>query len=65
MGSVGSDSSGTSETGATGNFMIGRRSYENSAHLKGLVAIVQVWNRGLSLKEIQQNFDAQRSRFGV
>ena len=31
----------------------------------GYIAIVQIYNRSLSAKEVSQNFNAQRSRFGV
>ena len=65
MGSVGTDVSGVAEAGNTGNFIIGRRQWAAESYIKGNISAVQVWNRGLSLKEIQQNFDAQRSRFGV
>jgi hypothetical protein len=65
MGSVGTDVSGVAEGGATGNFIIGRRQWAAEAYLKGSISTVQVYNRALSLNEIQQNFNAQRTRFGV
>jgi len=34
-------------------------------HLKGLVGAVRLYNKALSAKEISQNFNAKRSRFGV
>jgi len=65
MGSVGTDVSGVAEAGATGNFIIGRRSWAAESYIKGSISTVQVYNRALSLNEIQQNFNAQRTRFGV
>ncbi len=37
----------------------------DSYYMTGDIAIVQIYNRALSAKEISQNFNAQRSRFGV
>ena len=65
MGSVGTDVSGVAESGATGNFIIGRRQWAAESYIKGSISAVQVYNRALSLNEIQQNFNAQRTRFGA
>ena len=45
------------------NLNIGRRSI--GLYFTGNVANLQIWNRALSPQEILQNFNAQRSRFGV
>ena len=34
-------------------------------HLKGLVGAVRLYNKALSTKEVLENFNAQRTRFGV
>lgn len=34
-------------------------------YYNGSIAIIQAYNRALSLSEIQQNFDARRSRYGL
>jgi hypothetical protein len=46
---------------------IGARNLEGniSSYFNGDIANVQIYNRALSAQEIQQNFNAQRSRFGL
>ena len=34
-------------------------------HLKGLIGSVRLYNKALSAKEVLENFNAHRSRFGV
>jgi hypothetical protein len=38
---------------------------ENSQRFKGNIAVVQVYNRALSGAEVLQNYNAQKSRFGL
>jgi hypothetical protein len=47
------------------NFFIGRRPGTASYNFNGQIPIVKVYNRKLSDKEIQQNFNATRGRFGI
>ena len=48
------------------SFLIGAYNAALTLHAHvGNIATVHVWNRVLSVKELQQNFNAQRSRFGV
>jgi len=47
----------------TTNLQIGRRI--NDLFYSGNIASVEIYNRGLTTVEIQQNFNATRSRFGV
>jgi hypothetical protein len=44
---------------------IGRRATSAQFTFSGAVAMVQVYDRVLSATEIEQNFDAHRSRFGI
>ena len=65
----GSAMTGTSSVntigGATG-IDIGRQvGAQAGTYMAGTVANVQIYNRTLSAKEASQNFNAQRSRFGV
>jgi hypothetical protein len=39
--------------------------YSSSYYMTGDIAIVQIYNRAISAVEVSQNFNAQRSRFGV
>ena len=43
---------------------IGKANFSTSFY-KGSIAIVKFYDRALSVKEIDQNFNAQRTRFGV
>jgi len=42
--------------------LLGRYAY---LYLNGKIAISRVYDRALSAKEVSQNFNAQRSRFGI
>jgi len=46
------------------NLMIGNRS-DNFTDFKGNIAITQIYNKALSSQEILQNYNAQKSRFGL
>jgi hypothetical protein len=46
-------------------FSIGALAAENTAYLNGRIPVVRAYNRVLSLAEIQQNFNALRSRYGL
>lgn len=49
-----------------GNAMIGRETYAGGYfNLNGRIAISTIYNRALSADEVSQNFNAQRSRFGI
>jgi len=37
----------------------------NSYAFQGKIAVVQMYNRALSATEISQNYNAQKSRFGL
>ena len=56
------DSSTTTFTG-TGDIQVAR--YQGGNNFSGRIAIAQVYNRVLSDAEILQNFNAQKSRFGL
>jgi len=48
------------------NTIIGSRgSAQSGTYFKGNIAQVSIYNRALTAQEIQQNFNATRSRFGV
>ena len=47
------------------NYVLGRRATVGDFDLNGQQAGVHMYMRALSAKEISQNFNAQRSRFGV
>jgi len=44
---------------------IGRWANDSAEYVNGNIPIVQVYNRALSATEIQQNYDAQKSRFNL
>ena len=46
----------------SGNFLIGT---DNGVYGGGSISCIQLYNRALSDAEIQQNFNATRSRFGI
>lgn len=50
---------------AAGILHIGTRSDDYAAHYVGDIASIQIYNRTLSADEIQQNFNANRGRFGI
>ena len=55
------------ETGVWGtgrNLRIGRDDNASGNYMKGNIAVVMVYNRELTHAEMQQNFNAQRYRFG-
>ena len=61
---------GTTAGSSTGYFnsnnhinYIGRR--ENGAFFNGSIASAQIYNKALSLAEVQQNYNAQKARFGL
>ena len=64
------ENSGYGYTGETGdwglgrNLRIGRDDNGSGSYMKGNIAIVMVYNRELTHAEMQQNFNAQRYRFG-
>lgn len=45
--------------------LIGRGFYGGVCNYSGRIAFVKVYNRALTAQEIQQNFNATRSRFGL
>lgn len=47
------------------NLSLGRWSYGNSRFWKGNISNFKTYNRILTASEIQQNFNANRSRFGI
>ncbi len=55
---------GVGDTDSGTNKSIGSLATTTNNH-KGNIYCVQIYNRSLSAKEISQNFNAQRSRFGV
>lgn len=58
-----STSASTTTFTGTGDIQIAR--YQTGNNFTGRIAIAQVYNRVLSDTEVQQNYNAQRSRFGV
>jgi len=57
----------TGETGVWGtgrNLRIGRDDNSSGNYMKGNIAVVMVYNRELTHAEMQQNYNAQRYRFG-
>lgn len=46
-------------------FMLGNRYDRNGEALLGNLSIARIYNRALTAGEVRQNFEAQRSRFGV
>ena len=57
----------TGETGDWGlgrNLRIGRDDNGSGSYMKGNIAVVMVYNRELTHAEMQQNYNAQRYRFG-
>jgi hypothetical protein len=49
----------------TNNVLIGRRFNDASRSLRGDVSVAKIYNRALSAAEVQQNFNALRSRYGI
>jgi hypothetical protein len=56
-----SQTSGTYSSSYTGNLQIG----QYAGYMSGNVAIAKIYNRVLTAEEVQQNFNALRSRFGI
>jgi len=52
-----------SVSSASNNLNIGRSSESSSLYWPGNIAIVRIYNRALSLAEISQNYEAQKSKF--
>jgi hypothetical protein len=46
-------------------FSVGRAGTENQAYYNSNIAQVSIYNRALTATEIQQNYNATRSRFGI
>jgi hypothetical protein len=44
---------------------IGRRAFNNASNFGGNLSQMQIYNRALTATEVQQNFNATRSRFGI
>ena len=61
----GSDASATASGRGVTDATIGKASWTDGRYWIGKINIVNVYNRTLSAKEISQNFNAQRSRFGL
>ena len=62
--STSSGSITTSIANGANNLIIGNRS-DNFVDFKGNISITQLYNRALSSTEILQNYNAQKSRFGL
>ena len=56
--------SGVINTGGTLTINIGRNT-SAAAYFNGSMGIARIYNRGLSASEVLQNFDANKSRFGL
>jgi hypothetical protein len=56
-----SQTSGTYSSSYTANLVIG----EYAGYMSGNVALAKIYNRALTALEVQQNFNAQRGRFGI
>ena len=56
-----SQTSGTYSSSYTGNIVIG----EYAGYMSGNIAIAKLYNRALTAAEVQQNFNATRSRYGI
>jgi hypothetical protein len=52
-------------TQAGGNLMIGTFGSNLGFYFPGNIATTQIYNRALTATEVQQNYDAQKSRFGL
>jgi hypothetical protein len=61
VSNVGEITQATSDTAAMGVAWFNHSSYP----LNGKIACLQLYDRALSVEEINQNFNAQRSRFGI
>ena len=57
-------SSESGNWGAGRNLRIGRDDYSSGSYMKGNIAVVMIYNRELTHAEMQQNYNAQRYRFG-
>lgn len=64
IGTSTKNNSGTCSSG-TNPVRVGVRSGGGDLQFKGNIPIVQIYNRTLSLTEIQQNYNAQKGRFGL
>ena len=64
------ENSGYGYTGETGdwglgrNLRIGRDDNGSGSYMKGNIAVIMIYNRELTHAEMQQNYNAQRYRFG-
>jgi hypothetical protein len=56
---------GSSTTIASSNARIGTRNDFFIAHYVGNIAFIRMYNRALSAQEVLQNYNAQKSRFGL
>jgi len=50
---------------ATKNITIGKTGWDNIHYWNGKISNVQIYNRELTSAEVQQNFNAQRGRYGI
>ena len=64
-GKIDAVSTGQTITKNTTSFLIGQGSQGGWGYFNGAVANLQVYDRALSLSEIQQNFNALRGRYGI
>ena len=60
----GNDLTGTGIDNST-LFTVGKREYADSNTFGGSIQMVQIYNRALSAQEVQRNYQALKSRFGL
>jgi hypothetical protein len=63
--SVGTQTTAGALTSSFSNRTMGRFGNSTAYYLNGDISIAQIYNRALTAAEIQQNFNATRSRFGI
>ena len=63
--SVGTQSTTGTLTSSFSNRTMGRFGSSNTYYLNGEISIAQIYKKSLSPSEVQQNFNATRSRFGI
>lgn len=49
----------------TGNIILGQYTFDNSYAWSGRIGSAKIYNRSLSASEVLQNYNAQKSRFGL
>ena len=47
------------------NLIVGRDDPVSGRYFSGNIPSIQIYNRALSAAEVQQNFNAHRSRYGI